>query len=85
MLTQAKLGDRIPYKDKVWTVVRIVQSSSLHTNGDAHVIMENFLEMHTDDGDIEFYVISSQKMPYVGQQPPKGLPTLPWRKEKVSE
>lgn len=81
MLTQAKLGDRIPYKERTWTVVRIVQSSSLHTGSEPHVIMENYLELHNEEGDVDFYVLSSEKLPYTGETA-LGLPPLPWKKEK---
>ena len=81
MLTQAQLGQRIEYKDKWWTVVRIVSSSSLHKHDTTYFnLQETFLELRCD-GEVDFLVLSSTQERLDDIQSAVALPSLPWRKE----
>jgi hypothetical protein len=95
MSTQVNIGDTIAHKNAAWRVVRIVQSASLHegmpdpSSNVAHVnppyvITETYFELRDVNGEVDFFVVASDKKDYEGEASNiTPLPNLPWRKENV--
>jgi hypothetical protein len=81
-MTQLVLGDTINYKGQAWRVVRMIfDDQTLFTeSGQSYVIKESYVQIKNEDGDADFLVHKTEKLPYLGPSSHiLGLAALPWK------
>jgi hypothetical protein len=77
------LGSEIQYQDKAWRVVRILSNDQTlfeDLSGAAYTILESFIMIKDAEGNLDFIVMNSEKLPYTGPSSTiKALAVIPWR------
>lgn len=79
-----RLGEEIEREGKKWRVVRITKQTSLFEDlkGQTEVVDEHLLQLKSSEGEIDFEVLSSERLSYDGPYSQIKAPEpIVWRKD----
>lgn len=82
-VSEYQIGSTMQYKDREWRIVRVIYSDTtlFEDESGAYLIKESYLQLKSIDGEIDHYVLESEKLSYgEPSHPIKGLNPIIWRR-----
>jgi len=82
-VSEYQIGSEIQYKDRSWRIIRVLSNdqSLFEDESGLFIILESYVQLKDELGQIDFIVMNSEKLPYTGPTSTiKALEPLQWRK-----
>lgn len=82
-MSEYQIGSEIQYKDRSWRIIRVLSNdqSLFEDESGLFIILESYVQLKDELGQIDFIVMNSEKLPYTGPTSTiKALEPLQWRK-----
>jgi len=83
-VSEYQLGSEIVHKEKTWRIIRVLSNdqSLFEDESGLFIILESYVQLKDELGQIEFIVMNSEKLPYSGPTSTiKALEPLQWRRQ----